>query len=171
MQIKKRTSRKGFTLIEVIIVLIVAGILTAVACSGFFRVVEGFLWSRACSSTLQKEQAAMSRIALELKNASAVTSGTDTDIIFNSYKDSTGKTRGIRLNGDQIEIDDGDGVCNILTDSVAATGGFLLHYYENYNDAAECEVSNARVIGVTLRLKAGKGRILELVGRMAPRNM
>lgn len=164
-------SNKGFTLIEIILTLLLVGVLVAVAGIGFSRVVEGFLFTKTNAATLQKGQASLSRIALELKNAESVSSGSATAITFSSYKYGDKQTRRIRLNADTIEFDDGDGAFHVLTDKVATSDGLKLQYYEDYDDSTECDPSKARVIAVTLRMQGAGGFVQELILRVAPRNI
>ncbi len=79
----KRKKTKGFTLVEIMIVVAIIGILIAIAVPGFLRARENSR-GRACQENLQKIDGAKEQWALEnrLSNDSTVPSGWlgDTDI-------------------------------------------------------------------------------------------
>lgn len=171
---RKIRSKSGFTLIEAIVALILAGIMAAVAGIGLVYVVQGYLFTRANAATLQKGQIAMSRITLELKNISLVSSpSAATSVTFYSFKNDVKSKRSIRLNGDKIEITESytDGVYYPLTDQAEANTGLKFQYYANYGDTTECYPPSAKVILITLRLVGADGNVMELVDRVTPRNI
>ena len=180
---RKIRSESGFTLIEAIVALILAGIMAAVAGIGLVYVVQGYLFTRANAATLQKGQIAMSRITLELKNISLVSSpSTSTSITFYSYKSdptdpsiATKSKRSIRLSedGKNIEITEdleADSLPYTLTDQIEANTGLEFKYYEK-DLTTECYPPSAKVILVKLRLVGADGSIMELVDRVTPRNI
>lgn len=141
---RKIRSESGFTLIEAIVSLILVGIMAAVAGMGIVYIVQGFVFTRANAATLQKGQIAMSRITLELKNISLISSpSTATSITFYSFKNDSKSKRSIQLNSDKIEITESytDGVVDdyyTLTDQVEANTGLKFQYYASYGDTTEC---------------------------------
>lgn len=172
---RKIRSESGFTLIEAIVALILAGIMAAVAGIGLVYVVQGYLFTRANAATLQKGQIAMSRITLELKNISLVSSpSTATSVTFYSFKNDDDRKRSIRLNVDKIEITEdleaGSPQYYTLTDQVEANTGLEFKYYEK-DLTTECYPPSAKVILVKLRLVGADGSIMELVDRVTPRNI
>jgi len=173
---RKIRSEGGFTLIEAIVALILAGIMAAVASIGLVYVVQGFVFTRANAVTLQKGQMAMIRISQEINNIVSISSLSATTITFISYKKlisdgSTGgnieKTRTIRLslNGNEIEIDDGDGVFHTLTDQVANGDGLKFEKVEIGDP------KKATIIVVTLKMVGADGVKQEFEARVMPRNM
>lgn len=159
-------------MVEVIVSLVLVGIMSAVIGIGMVYVVQGFVFTKMNATTLLKGQIAMSRISMELKNISLISDlSTATAMIFDSYKDNIDKTRGIRLNGDKVELNDGDGNFHPLTDQVATGDGFKFRYYVNYDDAGECTPASAKIIVVTLRLVGPDGMIQTFTERVTPRNM
>lgn len=161
-------------MIEVIVALILAGIMAAVAGIGIVYVVQGYLFTQMNAATLQKGQIAMSRMALELKNISLVSSPSEaTSVTFYSFKNDVKSKRSIRLNGDKIEITESytDGVYYPLTDQAEANTGLKFQYYANYGDTTECYPPSAKVILITLRLVGADGSVMELVDRVTPRNI
>lgn len=180
---RKIRSESGFTLIEAIVALILAGIMAAVAGIGLVYVVQGYLFTRANAATLQKGQIAMSRITLELKNISTISgSSTANSITFESFKDNDKRTRSIKLTGNEIEITESykdESGTYPLTDQVEANTGLEFKYYDYKEDPTtnqwiweECSLtSSAKIIQIKLRLVGADGSIMELVDRVTPRNI
>ena len=170
-------SKKGFTIIEVVVSLVLIGIMALVLGLGFHNMVRGYLFARDNEVLIQKGQIAMSRIAQELKNITLVSSpSTPTSITFYSYKNDVKSKRSIRLSDDGKEIQITESyseeapVYYPLTDQLAPNG-FTLEYYANYNDTTQCYPPSARIIIVKLRLAGPDNYILELIDRVAPRNI
>jgi prepilin-type N-terminal cleavage/methylation domain-containing protein len=113
----------GFTLIEVIAVLVLVGIISAVAGMGIVRGVEGYLFAQSNTETTQKAQLALARMTRELMELSTIdATSSGTAIIFSTP--SGDKT--IALAGSTITLD-GD----VLTDSVKSADGFTVSYCES----------------------------------------
>ena len=174
---RKIRSESGFTLIEAIVSLILVGIMAAVAGMGVIYIVQGFVFTRANAATLQKGQIAMSRITLELKNISLISSpSTVSSLTFYSFKNDFKSKRSIQLNSDKIEITESytDGVVDdyyTLTDQVEANTGLKFQYYANYGDTTECYPPSAKVIVIKLRLIGADGIVMELIDKVTPRNI
>lgn len=115
----------GFTLIEVIAVLVLVGIISAVAGLGIVRGVQGYLFAQSNTETTQKAQLALARMTLELMELSAIDS-TSTNSAIKFTTPSVSKT--IALAVPNITLD-GD----ILTDSVNGTAGFTVTYCDTSN--------------------------------------
>jgi prepilin-type N-terminal cleavage/methylation domain-containing protein len=169
-----KLSKNGFTLIEVIVFLVLVGIMAVMVGMGFVRITQGFLFSKMNAATLQKGQMAMTRISQEINNIVSISSLSATTITFISYKKlisdvSTGgsieKTRTIRLNGNKIEIDDGDEVFHTLTDQVANGDGLKFEKVEIGDP------EKATIIVVTLKMVGADGVKQEFEARVMPRNM
>ena len=174
-----KLSNKGFTLIELIVTLVLAGIIVAAVGMGIVLVVQGFLFTKENAAVLQKGQMALSRISLELKRANGIShTSAATSISFDSYTDTGGPTptpvtQTIRLNGDKVELVGDSGNSNTLTDRAAAGDGLVFRYYASYNDpeANQCAPKDAKIIVITLRLVAADGVFKTFTGRVRPRNL
>lgn len=160
---KKRDEKeKGFTLLEVIVVLIIVGVIAVVAGMGIVSVVEGFIFTKMNAATVQKGQIAMARLFKECNNISAVTAAAPTSITFSKAGVSASHT--VALSGNTITFD-GD----IVADQV---GGFELGYYDSYNSAKQATwASTRRIIEITLRLTGVGGVVSEFRERVTPRNL
>jgi prepilin-type N-terminal cleavage/methylation domain-containing protein len=61
-------SQRGFTLIEIIVVMIVLGIMALMGSFGLGRAIEGYKLARENSEVSQKAQNALDRLAIELSH-------------------------------------------------------------------------------------------------------
>jgi prepilin-type N-terminal cleavage/methylation domain-containing protein len=75
---KQLSNEKAFTLIEVIVSLVLAGIMAAVVGLGLVKIAQSYIFAKQNSETVQKAQIAMTRIVKEL--GAAEPSGTSTAI-------------------------------------------------------------------------------------------
>jgi len=121
----------GFTLIEVILSLILAGIMAAVAGMGIVSFAKGFVLVKKSTQTAQKAQLAMARLTRELTELTSITDNSvSTKITFGNKSG----TRQLGLAGDRIKIKIDAPVADlaagdVLIDNVAS---FTLAYYKNY---------------------------------------
>lgn len=112
MQIKKCSQKQqGFTLIEVVVVLVLVGILTALAGSGFVIGVRGYLMATENAAITQKAELALSRLAREIRVCHDC-SGSGF-IINNSTGQFTYETGEVNLGARRLEYDDADGELRI----------------------------------------------------------
>jgi len=162
-------NNKGFTLIEIIAVLVLTGMLTAIAGLGLAQMAKSFIFAKESRDTLQKGQVAMLRILKELVNArsSSITGSSDTSITFLTEHSSGPQTYTLSLNGFNLEVQSGAGTF-ILTDDV---NSFDLNYYSTYNGASfNSWQADSRIIEVALVLDGAEGTTSSFSVRVAPRN-
>lgn len=123
----------GFTLIEVIVTMLIAGILATIAGLGIVQGVKGYVFANENAAITQKAELAMARMSLELRDISEVT-GTSANTTISYIRDSSSYT--IALSGDEVKIDD-----NTLIDGVSSLN--LTYYYKASDTATELtEISN-----------------------------
>ncbi len=79
-----RKNSKGFTLVEIMIVVAIIGILIAIAVPGFVK-ARTVSRNRACQENLQKIDGAKEQWALENNQAEAAACDLATDIVANDY--------------------------------------------------------------------------------------
>ena len=140
---KKVFGEKGFTLVEMIAVLILVGIIAAFAGLGVVRVIEGLLFAKMNAETTQKAQAAMT---------------------FTSYKQGLAGVHVVTWVGTNLLLDG-----NILTDQVSA---FALGYYDSYGGIKQSTWSSSRrVIEISLGLKGASSTVSVFTDRVVPRNL
>lgn len=155
---------KGFTLLEMIVVMILVGILSAVAGLGIVQAVQGMLFTKMNAATVQKGQIAMTKLGKELNNISAVAAANATSITFTSYKEGVSGSHTVLSSGNTLTFD-GD----ILTDQVS---GFTLGYYDSYDGTPQSAwQSSRRIIQITLQLRGANNIVSQIQERVAPRNL
>jgi prepilin-type N-terminal cleavage/methylation domain-containing protein len=84
-----KTQSAGYTLIELIAVLILVGIMSAAAGYAIFPMTEAYFVAMRSSEVAGKTQAALTRMVLELTNLADVSSGNSSSITFQS-RDGSG---------------------------------------------------------------------------------
>lgn len=159
---KRKDNSNGFTLIEMIVVLVLVGILAAGAGLGLVTVVQGYFFARNNADISEKAQLAIIRInreLLECYNCSPSTNAQETITLPFSYNNVLGQ-RYIRLNNGSIQLSS-DGVnYDTLIDHV---GSFSMTYNEGTVDK-----------GITIRFqsstKPGGVTVPEFVTKIYPRN-
>jgi len=95
----------GFTLIEVIVVLIMTGILAAAAGVGIVKGIEGYTLAKETTRLSQKAQLAMERMRREMVQITTVTVAATASMAFTIPSGaSPSGSRGIGLSGDAVKI-------------------------------------------------------------------
>jgi len=82
MKARKLHRQQGFTLIEVIAVLILMGIVALALATTLVTAVEGYLFTKDSADGAQKAQLALARISKELLRASAISTATSTTVAY-----------------------------------------------------------------------------------------
>jgi prepilin-type N-terminal cleavage/methylation domain-containing protein len=164
----------GFTLLEVIVVLVLVGIISVVGGMGIVRGVQGYIFARDNSAMTQKAQLALSRMSREMMEISGgVTTATalGTSIAFTSPRGD----RKIGLDGSSIKVAEGATALtagDILVDNVYS-GGFTLTYSNSDGTMwAGADIKLLARIDIVLRLARQdvSGGYLEFTTTVNPRN-
>lgn len=116
---RKENRQKGFTLIEVIAVLLIVGILSAFAGLGIVSAVQGYMFSKDTAAINEKAQLALARLNRELLECyDCKDNGTGNVGTFNN---TLSGSRSIQLNDttNNIEILDGTNT-DVLLDNVSS---------------------------------------------------
>lgn len=159
--------KKGFTLIEIIVTLLLVSITAALAGMWIVYVANGYVFAKTNVNTTQKAQLAMTRLVKEFGAISAVTAGNASVITYDRADAVSGLLTGqtISLNGDTLQLN-GD----TLTDNVSA---FTLAYCNDVTDTVCSSTWTAtnRLIEITLTLSGVDNVHSTFTRRVAPRNI
>ncbi|HBO83882.1 MAG TPA: hypothetical protein DD641_02655, partial [Deltaproteobacteria bacterium] len=163
--------RAGFTLLEVIVTLAIAGIMAAVAGIAVVSGVNAYLMAKNNTAISQKAQLAMARISRELIELTDVT-GTAADSVI--YQNTQG-SRAIARVGNYIKILDGSALPtpdtgDILTDNVQT---FTIQHYKGsqlwVQGADNIQLLSAIIVSLVLRHPTA-GSSLTFSTTINPRN-
>jgi len=163
---RRTLNRKGFTLVEILVSLLLVGIVTAVIGLSSYHMVNGFVFARKNADTLLKGQIAIARMTKELNNVKMVyaASTNGTQITFTSYRDAGAVSHTISWAG---------GTANLLLDGIALTdqvGSFSLAYYNDHtgSGAQPTWSETSRIIEMNLVLTGAEGTPVVFNARVAP---
>jgi prepilin-type N-terminal cleavage/methylation domain-containing protein len=152
---------KGFTLIEVIVVLILLGIVAATAGMGFFTAARGYVFAKLNSEMVEKGQTAITRIVKELADC-AITAGNATSITFNRQSDGTSHTFSwAGASGDPLVISDPTPNSDTLIDRINSVA-FV--YYDNTGTIVAATA--ATQVQITLQLGAADNSNQTFISRV-----
>jgi prepilin-type N-terminal cleavage/methylation domain-containing protein len=153
---------KGFTLIELVTVIMIAAILSAVAGMGLVQIANGYVFARENAAAAQKAQVALARLARELSSIKSISSATAASLTYQRENDATHliETHTLSWAGaDQPITLDGDA----LVDKVRSLS---LTYRDAYNKPASAYSSATEVIELTFTLKGYDGTPLTFIERV-----
>jgi hypothetical protein len=169
---KKFRNSQGFTLIEIITVILFMAIITVVTGMGIVRILEGRVFLKINAGTIQKGQVAMARIAKELNSVNHVSSNTWTYISAGSQNSVTfttqdGTTYSISLTGSNVQVNQvtPSTFNDVLVDNV---NSLTFRYYTAYNDPSPATTysSSTRIVEISLRLIGADNANLEFLDRV-----
>ncbi|NOX25488.1 MAG: type II secretion system protein [Deltaproteobacteria bacterium] len=166
-------NKRGFSLLELIVVLALIGIVGLMAGFGIQQMVSGFIFTKSVSDNAGKGKLGLLRLSLEMRRIEKATSGTAHAITFNAvhYDVVTNKwgTKPYTISWD------GAAGGSVLLNSdllIAKVKNFTLQYYSVYNGAAATTWnSSSRLIGIALTLADTAQTDSTFTTRITPRNL
>jgi len=161
---------KGFSLMEIIVVMILIGIMGTMALMGIIPVVQGMVFTKANAVTTQKGQITITKLIKEFNNINGVMAGANaTSVVFTSIKNGSEGERSVIYANNKLYFNNaGAAQGDILTDEV---NDFQLHYYK-VNSAVDqgSWLVSTRVIEIKLVLLSNDTPV-EFTARVRPRNI
>jgi prepilin-type N-terminal cleavage/methylation domain-containing protein len=124
-------SQRGFTLIEIVVVMIVLGIMALMGSFGLTRAFDGYNLARENSQISQKAQNALDRLAIELSNIPfnaglgryAISAGTAGSLTYTATFAGVNENHTFAQVNDQLRLDNSP-----LTDLVVTGNGLQFTY-------------------------------------------
>ena len=169
-------NKAGFTLIEVIVSLILAGILALIGGMAIVQVVKGYVLTKDNAEVTQKAQLATSRITKEIVEMTGITANASTSTLplANDVRNVTiGLDAGaIKIAQSGVALSAGD----ILVDNVHA---FTLSYYSkdtsgnwvaNTSWSTTNDIRELIAVDISFQLPRSGGGYLTFINRVSPRN-
>ncbi len=165
-------NENGFTLIEMILVIVILGIIVIIAGVGIVNVTNGLLLTNQTALTVLKAQAAMTRIQKEMYILNSVATGNSNSITFTNDKGGGSATYTLSQSGNSIILSDANGNNDTLIDSVVAST-FSLTYNNTYNGTPGSTFipSTTKIINVSFTLSGYGGAQSTFNMRIRPRSL
>jgi prepilin-type N-terminal cleavage/methylation domain-containing protein len=145
----------GFTMIEVIVVLILVGLLAIFSTQFLSNMVRGYVIARSSDEVTQKAQIALQRMTIELSySLNSTTTGTATSLNYsvNNTVSSIGD-HNIYLSGTNLMYTE-NGTGYVLADGMVANG-LRFNYYNAYDSGSNNTFGNSstNIIGISLTMQ------------------
>jgi prepilin-type N-terminal cleavage/methylation domain-containing protein len=159
----RSSTDRGFSLLELILVLAILGIAGMVGIMGFVHFSRGFVFARQATAVTAKGQLALMRLAKEFQSLSDTSTATPTRVAYTAIRNGTDETHETRMVGSTLLLDN-----QVLVDQVT---GLSFTYHNTYDSGASGWSTATRMIGINLILGGPDNTDITLQTRVALRNM
>jgi prepilin-type N-terminal cleavage/methylation domain-containing protein len=150
--------QQGFTMIELIVVVVVLGMLVLGGIFGVKQIMDGYSLAQANATSTQKAQNALGRITIELShityNSSGgrynISAGTANSVTYTANFGGADETHTIDQNTNQARFDTDS--TKPLTDGVAANG-LQFSYWDGNGNSVGATAPDMRLIEIALTVQ------------------
>jgi len=167
-------NRKGFTLIEVIVSLLIVSVMAAVAGMGIVEMTNAFIFAKDSNALAQKNQLAMTRLRMSLQNLTSISAaGSDTITMTRRSPNGTLITETFQLSGGELQVRSSDftpGNFYTLADDVSS---LTLSYLDGSGNtwSSSDRLSDLSRIGISISFGASEGTDMTYVDEVLPANV
>lgn len=152
------SDQRGFTLIELVVVLVVLGILVAMGTLGLRQAMDGYNLAQSSSETTQKAQNALARLTIELSHITfdningrySVSAGSGSSITYTANFGGADETHTIDQNQGLVRFDGDD--TKPLTDGLTVNG-LQFSYLDGNGNSVAATSADMRLIGIGLTVQ------------------
>jgi prepilin-type N-terminal cleavage/methylation domain-containing protein len=157
-------SQRGFTLIEIIVVMVVLGLMALMGSFGLERAIDGYNLARENSQISQKAQNALDRLAVELSHIPyssllsryTISAGTAGSLTYTANFGGANEIHTFTQSGNQLLLD------NLpLTDLVVSGNGLQFSYLDKDGNAVGGGAIDPglRIIQISLSLRGPNANV------------
>lgn len=141
----------GFSLLEIVAVLLILGLLTLFGTRVLMTMTRGYVLARSSGAVVQKAQMALQRMSNDFSYITTISACTPNRISYNAFHDM--ESHVISQSGTTITYTV-NGTPYVLADSVAPNG-LRFSYFNTFNaaPATSCSTTSTNIIGISLTMQ------------------
>jgi prepilin-type N-terminal cleavage/methylation domain-containing protein len=145
IKIKIFNDKRGFTLIEIIMTIVILSIISAIVGMGFVSGINGYVLAKKNADTVQNAEIILARLTKEFSSTTSITSGSQTSLTF--FSKSVDQTLILSLSNQELLLG-----ADVLANNVAS---FNLSYFDKFDDVTASVTylpASTAIIKITLNL-------------------
>jgi len=159
----------GFTLIEMVVVLVLLAIMGAIAGMAIINVTNGLLLTKQNAATALKTQVALSRLDKECHIITVISAAsTPTALSFTNDRGGSVTSFTLSQNGTYIDLATGGNPADHLIDNVV-NNSLLFSYLQSDGITAATPPDTAKVVKISFKLTGAEGVQVPFTMSIAPR--